>query len=103
MATPISSAPPPFVPVQLDPSKDSGKNIEGTSANPEETAGAEHMAKKVEEAASRKSKARSRDGEAKGKWWPCTTTENELRNLEAEGFLQPGSWRTTPGALAPTP
>ena len=102
-ATPISSAPPHFVPVQLDPSKDSGKNIEGTSANPEEAAGAEQMEKKVDEAAAKKSKARSRDGEAKGKWWPCTTTENELRNLEAEGFLQPGSWRTTPGALAPAP
>ena len=61
------------------------------------------MEKKVDEAAAKKSKARSRDGEAKGKWWPCTTTENELRNLEAEGFLQPDSWRTTPGALAPAP
>jgi hypothetical protein len=91
MATPISSAPPPFVPVQLEPSKDSGKNIEGTSANPEETAGAEQMEKKAEEAAAKKSKARARDSEAKGKWWPCTTTETELRNLEAEGFLKPGS------------
>lgn len=100
-ATPISTAAPPFIPVQLDPSKDSGKNIEGISANPEEAAGAELMEKKVDEAAAKKSKARSRDGEAKGKWWPCTTTENELRNLEAEGFLQPRSWRTTPGALAP--
>ncbi|KAK1608114.1 hypothetical protein QYE76_031787 [Lolium multiflorum] len=102
-ATPISSAPPPVVPVQLNPSKDSGKNIGGTSANPEEAAGAEQMEKKVDEAAAKKSKARSRDGEAKGKWWPCTTTENEHCNLEAKGFLQPGSWRSTPGAFALAP
>ncbi|XP_051229544.2 uncharacterized protein [Lolium perenne] len=102
-ATPISSAPPPFIPVQLDPTKDSGKNIEGTSTNPEEMAGSEQMQKKVEEAATKKSKDRSRDGEAKGKWWPCTTTETELRNLEAEGFLQPGSSRSVPGALTPAP
>jgi hypothetical protein len=61
------------------------------------------MEKKAEEAAAKKSKARARDTESKGKWWPCTTTEIELRNLEAEGFLQLGSWRTTPGALAPAP
>ncbi|KAK1696929.1 hypothetical protein QYE76_013626 [Lolium multiflorum] len=100
MATPISSAPPPFVPVQLDPTKDSGKDTEGTSAIPEKTSKAE---KKAEEAAAKKSKARQRDSEAKGKWWPCTTTETELQNLEGEGFLQPGSWRTTPNALTPVP
>ncbi|KAK1628289.1 hypothetical protein QYE76_002604 [Lolium multiflorum] len=61
------------------------------------------MEKKVEEAAAKKSKARSRDSEAKGKWWPCTTTETELRNLDAEGFLKPGSWRAVPGALTPAP
>ncbi|KAK1601668.1 hypothetical protein QYE76_037687 [Lolium multiflorum] len=27
----------------------------------------------------------------------------ELKNLEAEGFLQPGSWRSVPNALAPAP
>ncbi|KAK1691749.1 hypothetical protein QYE76_008446 [Lolium multiflorum] len=102
MATPISSAPPPFVPVQLEPSKDSGKNIKG-SANPEETAGSEQMEKKAEEAAAKKSKARARDSEAKGKWWPCTTTETKLRNFEAEGFLRPGSWRTILGSLTPAP
>ncbi|KAK1664399.1 hypothetical protein QYE76_052558 [Lolium multiflorum] len=100
MATPISSAPPPFVPVQLDPTKDSGKDIEGTSAVPEKTSEAE---KKAEEMAAKKSKARQRDSESKGKWWPCTTTNIELQNLEGEGFLQPGSWRTTPNALAPAP
>ncbi|KAK1603696.1 hypothetical protein QYE76_027369 [Lolium multiflorum] len=96
MAIPISSAPPPFAPVKLGPSKDSGKDVEGTSAIPE----AEH---KAEEFAVKKSKARQRDSEAKGKWWPCTTTEMELKNLEAEGFLQPGSWRSVPNALAPAP
>ncbi|KAK1626494.1 hypothetical protein QYE76_000809 [Lolium multiflorum] len=49
MATPFSSAPPPLVPVHLEPRKDSGKNIEGPSANPEETAGAEQMEKKAYE------------------------------------------------------
>jgi hypothetical protein len=49
------------------------------------------MEQKEEEAAAKKSKARARDSESKGKWWPCTTKEIELRNLEAEGFLQPGS------------
>ncbi|KAK1686720.1 hypothetical protein QYE76_047568 [Lolium multiflorum] len=53
--------------------------------------------------AAKKSKARQRDSEAKGKWWPCTTTEMELKNLEAEGFLRPGSWRTVPGSLTPAP
>ncbi|KAK1685691.1 hypothetical protein QYE76_046539 [Lolium multiflorum] len=102
MATPISSAPPPFVPVRLDPSKDSGKEAEGTSAHPEKASGAgqtEHQAEEV----TKKSKARKRDSEAKGKWWPCTTTEMELKNLEAEGFLQPGSWRSVPNELAPAP
>ncbi|KAK1631810.1 hypothetical protein QYE76_006125 [Lolium multiflorum] len=92
MATPISSAPPPFAPVRLDPSKDSGKEAEGTSAHPEKTSGAGQTEQQAEEAA-KKSKARKRDSEAKGKWWPCTTTEMELKNLEVEGFLQPGSWR----------
>ncbi|KAK1605352.1 hypothetical protein QYE76_029025 [Lolium multiflorum] len=102
MATPISSAPPPFVPIRLDPSKDSGKEAEGTSAHPEKTSGAgqtEHQAEEV----TKKSKARKRDSEAKGKWWPCTTTEMELKNLEAEGFLQPGSWRSVPLEPAPAP
>ncbi|KAK1630717.1 hypothetical protein QYE76_005032 [Lolium multiflorum] len=95
--------PSPFVPVQLDPSKDSGKNVEGTSTNPEKTSRADQAEKKAEEAAAKKSKARQRDSEAKGKWWPCTTTETELNNLEAEGFLRPGSWRTLPGSLALAP
>ncbi|KAK1663927.1 hypothetical protein QYE76_052086 [Lolium multiflorum] len=99
-ATPITSAPPPFIPIQLDPTKDSGKDVEGTSAIPEKTSEAE---KKAEEMAAKKSKARQRDSESKGKWWPCTTTNIELQNLEGEGFLQPGSWRATPSALGPAP
>ncbi|KAK1682397.1 hypothetical protein QYE76_043245 [Lolium multiflorum] len=102
MAIPISSAPPPFIPINLDPSKDSGKEAVGTSAHPEKTSGAgqtEHQADEV----TKKSKARKRDSEAKGKWWPCTTTEMELKNLESEGFLQPGSWRSVPDELAPAP
>ncbi|KAK1601717.1 hypothetical protein QYE76_016438 [Lolium multiflorum] len=61
------------------------------------------MEKRVEEVTAKKSKARSREGEVKGQWWPCTTTEDELRSFEAEGFLQPGSWRTVLGALVPAP
>ncbi|KAK1603602.1 hypothetical protein QYE76_048155 [Lolium multiflorum] len=102
MATPISSAPPPFVPVRLDPSKDSGKEAEGTSAHPEKASGAGQTEHQADEA-TKKTKARKRDSEAKGKWWPCTTTEMELKNLEAEGFLQPGSWRSVPNELAPAP
>ncbi|KAK1644626.1 hypothetical protein QYE76_062431 [Lolium multiflorum] len=103
MATPISSAPPPFAPVQLDPTKDSGKDTEGTSAIPEKASGEEQAEQKAEEVAAKKSKARKRDTESKGKWWPCTTTDTELNNLEAEGFLKPKSWRTIPGSLAPAP
>ncbi|KAK1697554.1 hypothetical protein QYE76_014251 [Lolium multiflorum] len=102
LATPISSAPPPFVPIRLDPSKDSGKETEGTSANQEKASGADQTEHKAEEVV-KKSKARQRDSEARGKWWPCTTSEMELKNLEAEGFLQPGSWRSVPNALAPAP
>ncbi|KAK1687025.1 hypothetical protein QYE76_047873 [Lolium multiflorum] len=103
MATPISSAPPPFAPVKLGPSKDSGKETEGTSANPEKASREDQAEHKAEEAAAKKSKARQRDAEAKGKWWPCTTTKMELTNLETEGFLQPGSWRSVPNELAPAP
>lgn len=100
---PISSAPPPFIPVQLDPTKGSDKTIEGSTSNPADLAGKKQMEKKVEEAAAKKSKARTREGEVKGQLWPCTTTEDELRSFEAEGFLQPGSWRVVPGALNPAP
>jgi hypothetical protein len=39
------------------------------------------MEQKVEEAATKKSKARTREGEVKGQWWPCTATEEELRSM----------------------
>ncbi|KAK1665999.1 hypothetical protein QYE76_054158 [Lolium multiflorum] len=103
MATPLSSAPPLFAPVHPDPTKDSGKDTEGTSANPEKASGEEQAEQKAEEITTKKSKARQRDSESKGKWWPCTTTDTELKNLEAEGFLLPGSWRTVPGSLTPAP
>ncbi|KAK1680684.1 hypothetical protein QYE76_041532 [Lolium multiflorum] len=102
MATPLSSAPPPFIPINLDPSKDSGKEVAGTSAHPEKTSGADQTEHPADEAI-KKTKARKRDSEAKGKWWPCTTTEMELKNLESEGFLQPGSWRSVPDEPAPAP
>jgi hypothetical protein len=60
------------------------------------------MEKKVEEV-TKKSKTRSREGEVKGQWWPCQTTEDEFCNMEAGGFLRPGSWRAVPGAPCPTP
>ncbi|KAK1574218.1 hypothetical protein QYE76_016815 [Lolium multiflorum] len=88
MATPLSSAPPPFIPINLDPSKDSGKEVAGTSAHPEKTSGAGQTEHQADEA-TKKTKARKRDSEAKGKWWPCTTTEMELKNLESEGFCSP--------------
>ncbi|KAK1696741.1 hypothetical protein QYE76_013438 [Lolium multiflorum] len=81
-ATPISSAPPPFIPFQLDPTKDSGKDVEGTSAIPEKTSEAE---KKAEEMAAKKSKARQRDSESK---------DNEMvltKALVERGFSFPPS------------
>jgi hypothetical protein len=74
VAMPISSAPPPFIPVHLNPTKGSDKTIEGATSNPADLAGKKQMEKKVEEAATKKSKARTREGEVKGKLWPCTTT-----------------------------
>ncbi|KAK1595945.1 hypothetical protein QYE76_017398 [Lolium multiflorum] len=93
--------PPTLAPVQLDPTKDSGKDTEGTSAIRESFR--EEQQRGKEEVAAKKSKACKRDSESKGKWWPCTTTDTELNNLEAEGFLKPKSWRTIPGSLVPAP
>jgi hypothetical protein len=75
----------------LDPSQGCGKTIEGTSTDPTEIAEKERMEQNFDEAAARKSKAQAREGEVKGQWWPCTATEEELRSMGAEGFLQPGS------------
>jgi hypothetical protein len=66
MATPLASAPPPLIPVQLDPSQGSGKTIEGETTDPVERVGKEKMEQKVEEAAAKRSKARTREGEVKG-------------------------------------
>ncbi|KAK1579728.1 hypothetical protein QYE76_016749 [Lolium multiflorum] len=74
----------------------------GDLCSPGENLRAGQTEHQVEEV-TKKSKARKRDSEAKGKWWPCTTTEMELKNLESEGFLQPGSWRSVPDELAPAP
>jgi hypothetical protein len=59
------------------------------------------MEKMVEEVVVKKSKARSREGEVKGQWWSYTTSEDELCNLEAEGFLRLRSWRVVSGAPSP--
>jgi hypothetical protein len=45
------------------------------------------MAAKVQEAENKKaSKARIREGE-RGQWWPCETTDAELRELQNEGMI----------------
>jgi hypothetical protein len=68
-----------------------------------ELAGKERMENKVDEVATKKPKDWTCEGKVKGQWWSSTTTEDELHSLEAEGFLQPGSWRVVPGALSPAP
>jgi hypothetical protein len=91
MAMPLASAPPSLIPVRLDPSQGSGKTIEGETTNLSKRAGKDKIEQKDEDAASRKSKPRTCEGEVKGKWWPCTATEEELQSMVVEGFLQPGS------------
>nr|XP_051221561.1 uncharacterized protein LOC127339786 [Lolium perenne] len=76
MATPLSSAPPPFVPVQLDPTKDSGKDTEGTSAIPEKTSEAEQAEKKAEEIAAKKSKLEALEESELGTLVRVPTTGN---------------------------
>ncbi|KAK1650236.1 hypothetical protein QYE76_068041 [Lolium multiflorum] len=45
------------------------------------------MAAKVQETENKKaSKARNREGE-RGQWWPCETTDTELRELQNEGMI----------------
>jgi hypothetical protein len=53
---PISSAPPPLVPVRLDPVQGSDKSIEGIITDPVELAGKDRMEKKVNEVAAKKFK-----------------------------------------------
>jgi hypothetical protein len=70
--------------------------------DPAEIVGSKKMKKKVEEVV-KKPKARIRDRDVKGKWWRCTVTEDEMRNLETKGFLKPHTCRVVPGAPTPTP
>ncbi|KAK1681846.1 hypothetical protein QYE76_042694 [Lolium multiflorum] len=60
------------------------------------------MAAKIQESENKRaSKARIREGE-RGQWWPCETTDVELRELQNEGMISPGASRDTdipkPGA-----
>ncbi|KAK1627402.1 hypothetical protein QYE76_001717 [Lolium multiflorum] len=53
----------------------------------EELEGQARMAAKVQEAENKRaSKARIREGE-RGQWWPCETTDVELRELQNEGMI----------------
>ncbi|KAK1651770.1 hypothetical protein QYE76_069575 [Lolium multiflorum] len=53
----------------------------------EELEGQARMATKVQEAENKRaSKARIREGE-RGQWWPCETTDVELRELQNEGMI----------------
>ncbi|KAK1668900.1 hypothetical protein QYE76_057059 [Lolium multiflorum] len=60
------------------------------------------MAAKVQEAESKKaSKARIREGE-RGQWWPCETTDVELRELQNEGMIS-SHWSFTRDSVVPKP
>ncbi|KAK1613650.1 hypothetical protein QYE76_019167 [Lolium multiflorum] len=53
----------------------------------EEIQGQARMAAKVQEAENKRaSKARSREG-VRGQWWPCETTDAELREFQNEGMI----------------
>ncbi|KAK1668648.1 hypothetical protein QYE76_056807 [Lolium multiflorum] len=55
----------------------------------EELEGQARMAAKVQEAENKRaSKARNCEGE-RGQWWPCETTDVELRELQNEGMISP--------------
>ncbi|KAK1650145.1 hypothetical protein QYE76_067950 [Lolium multiflorum] len=83
-----------FVSVQLDPTKDSGKDTEGTSAVPEKTSEAE---KKAEEIAAKKSKARQRDSESRGLWAPPhNISPNSVLAISNHVTLCEGHLRVTP-------
>ncbi|KAK1687188.1 hypothetical protein QYE76_048036 [Lolium multiflorum] len=60
------------------------------------------MAAKVQEAENKKaSKARIREGE-RGQWWPCETTDTELRELQNEGMIS-SHWSFTRDSIVPKP
>ncbi|KAK1661929.1 hypothetical protein QYE76_050088 [Lolium multiflorum] len=60
------------------------------------------MAAKVQETENKKaSKARIREGE-RGQWWPCETTDVELRELQNEGMIS-SHWSFTRDSDVPKP
>ncbi|KAK1627243.1 hypothetical protein QYE76_001558 [Lolium multiflorum] len=60
------------------------------------------MAAKVQETENKKaSKARIREGE-RGQWWPCETTDMELRELQNEGMIS-SHWSFTRDSDVPKP
>ena len=63
------------------------------------------MQEKVTEAedTTKKSKAKSRVGAARGQWWPCELKEKDLLDLQNEGFLKADSWRFVPKEPVPAP
>ncbi|KAK1687156.1 hypothetical protein QYE76_048004 [Lolium multiflorum] len=68
----------------------------------EELEGQARMAAKVQEAENKKaSKARIREGE-RGQWWPCETTDVELRELQNEGMIS-SHWSFTRDSVVPKP
>ncbi|KAK1625995.1 hypothetical protein QYE76_000310 [Lolium multiflorum] len=68
----------------------------------EELEGQTRMAAKVQEAENKRaSKARIREGE-RGQWWPCATTDVELRELQNEGMIST-HWSFTRDSDAPKP
>ena len=68
----------------------------------EELQGQARMAAKVQEVENKKaSKARSREG-VRGQWWPCETTDAELRELQNEGMISE-HWSFTRDSDVPKP
>ncbi|KAK1600866.1 hypothetical protein QYE76_017953 [Lolium multiflorum] len=66
----------------------------------EELEGQARMAAKVQETENKKaSKARIREGE-RGQWWPCETTDVELRELQNEGMIS-SHWSFTRDSVVP--
>ncbi|KAK1627482.1 hypothetical protein QYE76_001797 [Lolium multiflorum] len=68
----------------------------------EELEGQARMAAKVQEVENKRaSKARIREGE-RGQWWPCATTDVELRELQNEGMIST-HWSFTRDSDVPKP
>ncbi|KAK1666893.1 hypothetical protein QYE76_055052 [Lolium multiflorum] len=101
-ATPITSAPPPLAPVRLDPAQGS-KPLKEPAPIRRNLLERSEWKKRWRKWPPKNPKAQSREGEVKGQWWPCSTSEDELHSLEAEDFLRPGSWRVVSGAPGPAP